>query len=211
MNIDTVLFDMDGTLIDTNALIHESFVHTFHHYGLSITNEEILSFNGPPLIETFTNINPDLAQDMIKTYREHNLAHHNQYVTVFPYVEETLQKLKEHDIKTAIVSAKMRPGVELGLEFTKIRQYFDVLVTVDDITHPKPHPEPVLKALKQLGSQRESALMIGDNSHDIESGNQAGVKTVGVEWSLKGAEFLRQFEPTYMIEDMRDLLKIVGV
>src|SRR5699024_9090036 len=128
------------------ALIHESFVYTLDHYGLTFTDEEILTFNGPPLIDTFTNINPDLAEEMVETYRVHNLANHDDYVTIFPHVEETLQKLQEQGIKMAVVSAKMRHGVELGLELTNIRQYFDVIVSVDDITHPKPHPEPVLKA-----------------------------------------------------------------
>lgn len=211
MSIKTVLFDMDGTLIDTNALIHESFVHTFNHYGLSFTDEEILSFNGPPLTDTFMNINPDLAQNMIETYREHNLAHHDHYVKIFPTVVETLQRLQEQGIKMAVVSAKMRPGVELGLEITNIKHYFDCIVSADDATHPKPHPEPVLKALEQLGGTPETSLMVGDNSHDIGSGNNAGVKTVGVKWSAKGEAFLRQFDPTYMIDEMRDLLKIVGV
>jgi len=211
MSINTVLFDMDGTLIDTNKLIHESFVHTFNHYGLSFTDEEILTFNGPPLLETFTNINPDLADKMIKTYREHNLAHHDKFVKVFPTVEETLQQLKDSGKKLAVVSAKMRDGVELALEMTNLRQYFEVIVSVDDIEKPKPHPEPVLKALQQLGGNKETALMVGDNSHDIESGNNAGVKTVGVKWSVKGEDFLQQFEPTYMIGEMQDILKIVGV
>lgn len=211
MNIDTILFDMDGTLIDTNKLIHESFVHTFNHYGLSFTDEEILTFNGPPLIETFTNINPELAHSMVETYREHNIANHDAFVKVFPTVIETLERLKAENIKMAVVSAKMRPGVELGLEMTNIRQYFDTIVSVDDVTQPKPHPEPVLKAMHELGGRKETSLMIGDNSHDIESGNNAGVKTVGVKWSAKGEDFLKQFEPTYMIDEMHDLLKIVGV
>src|SRR5699024_1484131 len=211
MSINTLLFDMDGTLIDTNALIHESFVHTFNHYGLSFTDEEILSFNGPPLYETFMNIHPELAGEMVDTYRAHNLANHDKYVKVFPTVVETLERLKEKNIKMAVVSAKMRQGVELGLETTNLRQYFDSIVSVDDVTEPKPHPEPVIKAMKQLGGKKETSLMVGDNSHDIESGNSAGIKTVGVKWSSKGEAFLKQYDPTYMIDEMSDILHIVGV
>lgn len=211
MSIDTVLFDMDGTLIDTNALIHESFVHTFNHYGLTFTDEEILTFNGPPLYETFMNINPELAGEMVDTYRAHNIANHDKYVKVFPTVVETLERLKESNIKMAVVSAKMRQGVELGLEMTNLRQYFDSIVSVDDVTKPKPHPEPVMKAMEQLGGNKETSLMVGDNSHDIESGNKAGLKTVGVKWSSKGENFLKQYDPTFMIDEMRDILNIVGV
>lgn len=211
MNIKTVLFDFDGTLIDTNELIYQSFLHTFSTYGYSFTEEEILQFNGPPLHKTFQEINSELADDMIRTYREHNMAHHERYVKLFPYVEETLATLKENDFTLGIVSAKLRIGVDHGMQITRIASYFDTIVTVDDIVHPKPHPESVLKALDSLQAAPESAIMIGDNFHDIEAGNRAGTKTAGVAWSLKGETYLRQFQPTYMLQDMRDILTIVGV
>lgn len=211
MSIETILFDLDGTLIDTNELIHQSFEHTFNYYGYSFTREEILQFNGPPLIKTFTDINPDLAEEMIATYRKHNLEHHNDYVKLFPNVKETLKEMHRNGIRMGIVSAKMRPGVELGLEVTGIRSFFDTIVSIDDVQNPKPHPEPVLKGIKGLEANIERVLMVGDNYHDIESGKNAGVKTAGVTWSLKGKEYLQKFNPTYMLEDMRDLLPIVGV
>ncbi|MEI3607442.1 pyrophosphatase PpaX [Pseudogracilibacillus sp. SE30717A] len=211
MSIKTILFDLDGTLIDTNELIHNSFEHTFTHYGYSFTREEILQFNGPPLIQTFTDLNPELAEEMITTYRKHNLEHHNDYVQLFPNVKETLATLHQAGIKMGIVSAKMRPGVQLGLKVTGIDSYFDTIVSVDDVQNPKPHPEPVLKGLRNLDGDTESAIMVGDNYHDIESGKNAGLQTVAVAWSLKGKEYLQDFKPTYMIEDMRDLLPIVGV
>ncbi len=211
MSIKTILFDLDGTLIDTNELIHNSFEHTFAYYGYSFTREEILQFNGPPLIDTFSDLDPDLAEEMITTYRKHNLEHHNDYVKLFPNVKETLAELHGAGIKMGIVSAKMRPGVELGLEITGIDPFFDSIVTIDDIKNPKPHPEPVLKGLSALDGKPESSIMVGDNYHDIESGKNAGLQTVAVAWSLKGEKYLQQFNPTYTIDDMKDLLKIVGV
>lgn len=211
MNIDTILFDLDGTLIDTNELIHQSFVYTFEQYGYSFTREEILQFNGPPLVDTFTALNPDLAEEMIATYRKHNLAHHNDYVSLFPNVKETLEELHKHGVKMGIVSAKMRDGVKLGLEVTNIKQYFDTIIAVDDVKNPKPHPEPVLKGMSNLASSPSNTIMVGDNYHDIESGKNAGTKTVAVSWSLKGEKFLKQYNPTYIIEDMHDLLPIIGV
>lgn len=211
MSINTILFDLDGTLLDSNELIHQSFVHTFNHHGYSFTREEIVAFNGPPLIKTFSKLNPNTAEEMIQTYRTHNLEHHNKYVKLFPNVKETLKKLHAHGFKMGIVSTKMRPGVMLGLEFTEINRFFDTIVTIDDVNNAKPHPEPVLKAMKNLDGSPATSIMVGDNYHDIESGKNAGLKTVGVAWSLKGEEYLRQFNPTYMVNDMRDLLPIVGV
>lgn len=210
MSIKTILFDLDGTVIDTNELITHSFEYTFDQYGLAFSHEEILTFNGPPLIETFTKINPNKAVEMVETYREHNMKYHDEYVKVYPNVIETLQTLKERNKKLAIVTAKMRAGAIHGLEITGLKPYFDEIVTVDDVKHPKPHPEPVIKAMKALDGKPQSTIMIGDNYHDIESGKNACVKTAGVAWSIKGRAFLESLKPDYMIEDMRELLTITG-
>lgn len=211
MSIKTVLFDFDGTLIDTNELIYRSFIYTFDQYGYKFTDEEILQFNGPPLQETFSKINPDLADEMVRTYREHNAKHHDEYVKLFPNVQETLDVLQENGFQLAIVSAKMRVGVEQGMEITNLSSYFDTIITIDDVTNPKPHPESVHKALENLFAEPEQAIMIGDNYHDIKAGNKAGTKTAGVAWSTKGEAYLQQYNPTYMLKDMTDLLEIVGV
>lgn len=211
MNINTILFDLDGTVIDTNELITHSFKYTFEKYGLTFTEEEILTFNGPPLIDTFTKINPNKAEEMVETYRKHNMEHHDDYVTVYPNVIKTLEQLKARDKKLAIVTAKMRSGAIHGLEITGLKPYFDEIVTIDDVINPKPHAEPVEKAMNALEGEQDSTIMIGDNYHDIKSGQNAGVYTAGVAWSIKGKEFLESLNPTYMIEDMKDLLTIVGV
>src|SRR5690625_3678024 len=98
MDIHTVLFDLDGTLIDTNELIIESFKHTFKTFNIPFTDEELSTYNGPPLTDTFKKINPNKVDEMIETYREHNLLHHEQYVKLFPYVIETLKQLQEKDM-----------------------------------------------------------------------------------------------------------------
>lgn len=211
MSIHTILFDLDGTLIDTNELIIASFDHTFKHYQLPYTREEIMQFNGPPLRDTFYHIDPERAESMIATYREHNLKHHDNYVTPFPHVAEVLEQLQAHNIRLGIVSAKMQKSVNMGLAVTGIERYFESVITWDDVDHPKPHPEPVMKAMEALEAEAASTLMVGDNYHDIESGKNAGVHTAGVAWAHKGKDFLQQYHPTYMLEDMYDLLKILGV
>jgi len=211
MSIHTVLFDLDGTLIDTNELIISSFQHTFDYYNLQFTREEIMHFNGPPLRDTFYNVNPELVDEMTATYRKHNIEHHDSYVKAFPHVVETVAVLHRKGFGLGIVTAKVDQTVEMGLKLTGLDRYFDVVVTLDDVTHSKPHPEPVIKAMKALDAKPESTLMVGDNSHDIEAGHNAGIRTAGVAWTHKGRDFLAGFKPTYMLEDMRDLLNIVGV
>lgn len=211
-NITTLLFDLDGTLLNTNELIIASFTDTLNHYCPGqFKREDIIPFLGPTLIDTFTSIDPERADEMVAHYREHNWRNHDLLVTQFDGVFETVQTLKRSGYKLAIVTTKKRNVVEKGLRLSKLDQFFEVVVTLDDVENAKPDPEPLLKALKQVDSIPEEAIMIGDNSHDILGGKNAGTKTAGVAWSLKGREFLDTFKPDYMLENMSDLLEIVEV
>ena len=211
MSIRTILFDLDGTLIDSNQLIHASFDYTFKQFNLTFTEEEILEFNGPPLIDTFKKIDPIKVDEMVETYRQHNYLVHDEYVRVFPKVVETLKQLKDRQVKLGIVTTKMANGVKMGIEKTGISDFFDTVITFDDVKHPKPHPEPVLKAMHALDAEASSTLMVGDNSHDIEAGKSAGIKTAAVAWSLKGKDRLLTYNPTIMLEEMTDILRYVEV
>ncbi|QKY69911.1 pyrophosphatase PpaX [Lentibacillus sp. CBA3610] len=211
MNIHTILFDLDGTLIDTNELIIESFMHTFSHYGKKLSREQAIEFIGPPLRDSFQQFNSSQVDMMIETYRKHNQEHHDDYVKAFPNVAETLDELKRRDVQLGIVTSKMKGTVDMGLKVTGLADYFETIVTLDDVVHAKPHPESIMKAMNSLEADASSVLMVGDNSHDIEAGHNAGVKTAGVAWSLKGREKLITYKPTYMLDDMLDLLKVTGV
>ncbi|WP_407408629.1 pyrophosphatase PpaX, partial [Peribacillus sp.] len=151
--ITTLLFDLDGTLINTNELIIASFTETLnHYYPGQFKREDIIPFIGPTLVDTFTSIDPERADEMIARYREHNWKNHDMLVTQFDGVFETVQTLKQSGYKLAVVTTKKRDIVERGLRLSKLDQFFDVVVTLDEVKHAKPDPEPLLKALKQLDS-----------------------------------------------------------
>lgn len=212
MKINTLLFDLDGTLINTNELIIESFLHTLHsYYPDQYKREDVLPFIGPTLYDTFSSINPEKVEEMVKVYRKFNHEQHDVLVTEYETVFETVKTLKEKGFKLGIVTTKIRDTVTMGLALTKLDQFFDVVVTLDDVVNAKPHPEPVLKALEQLGSKPEEAIMVGDNHHDVEAGKNAGTKTAGVSWSIKGRDYISSHNPDYLLERMSDLLPIVGV
>lgn len=211
MNIRTVLFDLDGTLIDTNELIITSFMYTFEKYGLNFTREETRQFNGPPLRDTFHKLDPVLAEEMIATYRQHNIEHHDLYVKPFPNVVETVETLHEEGFKLGVVTTKMQPTVNMGLELTGLDKYFETVIAFNDVDNPKPHPEPVQMAMEALNADKDTTIMVGDNYHDIVSGQNAGVYTAGVSWSEKGREFVESYNPTVMLDNMIDLLPILGV
>lgn len=210
--ISTLLFDLDGTLINTNDLIITSFLHTFEqYYPGKYKREDVLPFMGPTLSETFTAINSDKAEEMADVYRTFNKANHDLLVTEFPGVYSTVKTLKENGFKLGIVTTKMADVAKMGLDLTKLTPFFDTMVALDHVTKSKPDPEPIYKALDALDSNVEEAMMIGDNHHDIMGGKNAGVKTAGVAWSLKGKDFLNKYKPDYMLDTMDDILKIVGV
>ncbi|WP_445662531.1 pyrophosphatase PpaX [Cytobacillus sp. FSL K6-0265] len=208
--IDTILFDLDGTLIDTNELIISSFLHTLnHYYPERYQRQDVLPFMGPTLVETFTSIDKDRADEMVHMYRAFNKENHDVLVKEFSGVYETVRTLKESGYKLGIVTTKMLDVVEKGLRLTKLDEFFEVIVALDHVEKPKPDAEPVLKALSLLGSEPHAAIMIGDNHHDIIGGRNAGTVTAGVAWSSKGRDHLLQFDPDYMLETMPDLLTIL--
>ncbi|PIC63095.1 pyrophosphatase PpaX [Sporosarcina sp. P13] len=209
--ITTLLFDFDGTLADTNELIISSFRHVLdEHFPGRYERSDILPFIGPTLHETFSSIAFDKTEQLIHEYREWNIANHDAIVTEFEGVTETLRQLHAQGVKMAVVSTKKRDMVERGLNLLGITKYFETVIGLDDITNPKPNPEPLVLALKRLDSTPEEALMIGDNFHDILGGQNAGVRTAAVAWALKGEEYLQTFKPTFMLQHMSDLLSLVG-
>lgn len=210
--INTILFDLDGTLIDTNDLIISSFLYTLNkYYPGKYQREDVLPFMGPPLYDTFSKFDPDRTEEMISEYRTYNIANHDLLVKEFKGVNETVETLKNKGFKLGIVSTKILDTVLKGLKLTKLDPYFDTIVTLEHVKNAKPDPEAILKALEQLDSTPEQAIMIGDNYHDILAGKNAGTKSAGVAWTAKGRDYLTQFQPDYMLDEMSDLLTILGV
>jgi pyrophosphatase PpaX len=211
--IHTVLFDLDGTIIDTNELIIESYLHAFE--GLTpepMTREYIIPHMGRPLVEQMRLFSgKDEVDDIILKYRKFNIERHDEFVVEFPFVRETLAKLHAAGIKLGIVTSKIRTTTEMGLKYCGMYEYIDTIVSVDEVERPKPDPEGIRKALKELGSSADGALMVGDSHYDIEAAHNAGIPCAAVAWSLKGIDYLKQYKPAYIIDDIRELFPIVGV
>ncbi|MDR6121675.1 pyrophosphatase PpaX [Bacillus sp. SLBN-46] len=209
--ITTVLFDLDGTLIDTNELIITTYLHTLEkYYPSKYQREDVLPFLGPTLHEVFGNMDPDRVEEMVSEYRAFNIANHDELVKEFVGVKETVQTLKDRGYKMGIVTTKRHDVTLKGLRLMELEDYFEVIVAYDHVEKVKPDPEPIFKALEQLGSTPEESIMVGDNFHDILAGKNAGTATAGVSWSIKGREYVEKYEPDYMLENMKDLLTILG-
>ncbi|MEK4139475.1 pyrophosphatase PpaX [Paenibacillus sp. FSL L8-0333] len=210
--IECVLFDLDGTIVDTNELIISSFMYALKDNGLApLTREEIIPHMGTTLqqqMRVFSGLE-DVNGTLEKSYRSYNNKHHDELVRSFPLVKETIEELSRRGIKLGIVTTKIRPTTIKTLERFDLLKYMDTIVTVNDVTEPKPHPEPVLTAVKNLGVDPRKTLMIGDSAVDIQSAKAAGVYAVGVSWSLKGEDTLRKYDPDFIIHNMKDIIEIM--
>ena len=210
----TALFDLDGTLIDSIRLIIDSYHHTLRIHGFPArTDDQWLAGVGTPLRIQFAEWGHDAAllEAMVATYREYNLANHDRMVTAYPGVGDMLRRLHEAGIRLALVTSKNRQGALRGLELTGLANYFDVLVCADDVQNPKPHPEPVERALALLGARKEDAVFIGDSIHDMHSGRAAGVRTAAVLWGPFGRAHLEPTSPDHWLGTPHEVLEMLGV
>lgn len=132
--INTILFDLDGTLIDTNELIISTYLHTLEKYFPGkYTREDVLPFLGPTLHEVFGEMDPDRVEEMVLDYRTYNLANHDTLVKEFVGVMETIETLKKKGYKLAIVTTKREDVAFKGLRLMKLDSFFDVMVAYDHV------------------------------------------------------------------------------
>ncbi|MDE6241855.1 MAG: prolipoprotein diacylglyceryl transferase [Anaeroplasmataceae bacterium] len=207
---DTILFDLDGTLLNTRELINRSFVHTFEHFRPDkvLTDEELDSFFGPSLRQTFSRFSEDEQEieEMVKYYREYNVTVHDEIVTAFPGAKSLIKTLARKGYKVGVVSSKKTDLVEHGLELFGMLENVRVVIGEEDVKKPKPDPEGILMAMEMLHSKK--ALYVGDGVGDIEAGKNAGIDTVGVLYSNRKEQILAA-EPTYTIQNLNDMLTIL--
>ena len=208
---DTILFDNDGTLLDTRELIDKSFIHTFEKFrpDYKLTEEELDSFFGPTLYQTFSKYgeNGEEIQEMIKYYREFNEPNHDIYAKPFPGAKELLKKLNKKGYKIGVVSSKKNNLLNHGLEHFELSQYIDIVVGADDVSKHKPEPDSILFAKEKLNGK--NVLYVGDTLNDILAAKNAKVKSVGVLY-IKHPEIMLEAKPDYAISNLLELLKVLG-
>jgi len=209
--ITTVLFDLDGTLLDSIRLILDSYHHALRVNGVpQRSDDHWLAGIGTPLRVQFRDWahEPTLFDGLIAAYRDHNLAHHDRMVRAYPGAVELVRELRARGRRTGLVTSKQRPGAERGLRFLGLADAMEVVVAAEDVTNPKPHPEPVLRALEDLGADAANAIYVGDSVHDMESGRQAGVRTAAALWGPFGRAHLERTAPTHWLEHPAELLAL---
>lgn len=202
----TLLFDLDGTLLDSREAVIEAVAQTADQLapGLFSRNELLHRFGESlddflfAIAEAAGEIDKDeVSQQYFAFVRKHIHLHSK----LFPGVQEGLELLKNAGCQLAVVTNKQREFAVAGLELAGIDSFFDAVVAVDDVSRGKPSAEPVLRALSIMGKQPEEALMIGDSRYDVVAAWEAGVPSVVLEWY--GREEWPYVKPTYRYPDFQ--------
>ncbi len=211
--LSAVLFDFDGTLVDTTEMIHQSMRHaTSSVLGREdIPRETLLANVGQPLPRQMELLNAEKAELLLEAYRSHHEEHHDALIGEFPGVDESLSRLQAAGIKVAIVTSKRRPSVEMALDnFPALRNVVDRFVTMEDTTEHKPHPEPLLRGLKLLGGvPKERAAYVGDSPFDVEAAKAAALTSVAVSWGAFSEGRLREAEPDHLVPDIGSAVDVL--
>ena len=202
-----LLFDLDGTLCDTDEMLIQSFFTLYKKYRPAKirTREELIYFSGPPIKKTLVDEFPDYPfEEIYKAFQETSRELYLPYVKAFDNEIETLKKLREAGYLLGVVTNKGAPLTKYSLEVSHIDGLFDVVISADDVNAPKPSPLGINKALERLGIEdKGKVLYIGDNDIDYETASNAGVDALLVTWGPR--EIKRVKAAKYAVSSYNEL------
>ena len=210
-----IIFDFDGTIANTNDIIIASWQSTFERYlGHRLPVREIEATFGETLYDSIARLIPDAPVDeVVAHYRNYQDTHKDVIdVYVFDGVRELMDELRACGCRIGVATSRTAKSFNKYMEELDMGGYVDALVTMEDVTHHKPHPESVSKVLEKLGAAPEEAIMIGDTKYDIGCANNAGVDSVLVGWSHyvdEEAMAADGFTPTWRIDTPAELLGLI--
>ena len=211
MRYSVVLFDLDGTLVDSGTMIIASYRHATRTVLEREIPDEVLAgfIGGGSIREHMRTLDEDRADELVRVYREHNEPLHDE-LQAFPGVEDLLETLIAEGRRLGVVTAKRRRTVDLAFDVLPIERYFDVVVTTESTERHKPHPDPVLYALDELGADRGDTAFVGDSPFDVAAGKAAGVFTVAVSWGkIHPEERLREAGADVLVHSPQELLDVL--
>ncbi len=203
-----LLFDLDGTLLDTEPLIKASFKHVFKQYKpeYELSEEELLSFMGPPLEASFRRFfDESMVDELVKCYREYNISHHEEWVKPLPHAKELLKKWKSEGYRIGIVSTKYRDVVELGLNVCGMRDDVELVLGGNEYDKPKPDKQGIIRACQLMNVSHDDCIYIGDTHTDVLAAIHAGAYAVAYMSNPKREDELKKVKPNRLITDLAEL------
>jgi pyrophosphatase PpaX len=205
----TVLFDLDGTLIDSGAIILASMRHAAETVlERQVPDEELMAaVGGPGLVSQMRALDPERVDELVRVYREHNEPLHAE-LQACAGILDVLPELRRRGVRLGIVTAKRLATVRLAFEvIPDLEPNFDVVVGADETERHKPHPDPILLALRRLGAEPAAAAYVGDSPFDVQAAKAAGVHAVAVTWGrIHDEARLAREEPDAIVHTAEELL-----
>ncbi len=214
MRPNALLLDLDGTLLDSVALILASYRHTFAVHGCDAVDDAVLAPElGTPLAVVLARFatDADAVPAMVDTYRDHNRAHHDAMVQAYDGMPAVVEAAAEAGLALGIVTNKSGAAALQGLDVLGVRRHFATVVSADDVDRHKPDPEPVLRALDALDVTPDRAVFIGDSPHDLDAGAAAGVPTGAALWGPFPRTALEPRRPAWWFEHPSEVLGAIGL
>jgi pyrophosphatase PpaX len=211
MRFPVVLFDLDGTLIDSGAMILASFRHaTKMVLEREVPDEQLLALVGSAgLREQMRELDAERVEELVDAYRAHNEPLHAQ-LQPCPGVLDVVERLRSEVRRLGIVTAKRHKTVRLAFDVLPLERHFDTVVAVEDTERSKPHPDPVLRALERLDARPAEAAYVGDAPFDVKAANAAGVFSIGVTWGgIHSEASLRAAQPQALVHDAEELYGVL--
>ncbi|MBU2601590.1 MAG: 5'/3'-nucleotidase SurE [Actinobacteria bacterium] len=206
-----VIFDLDGTVLDSVELIVESFGHAVREVlGLEPSREDLIRGVGRPLLEQMACFDRERAEELVRVYREFNHREHDLRVSLYPGVADLLLWLRARGARLGLVTSKSRDATEMAFRVTGIGPLFEAVVCAGETEHHKPHPDPLFRVVELLGGDVDGAVYIGDSPFDVEAAQRAGMRSVGVTWGVFPAENVAAQEPDYLVGSMEALSALLG-
>lgn len=207
-----VVFDLDGTLADTIELILVTFEHAMNKVlGYAESRETLRPYIGRTLMATFAELNPEHASELLQTYRAWQAEHHDEYIKPFPGIVELLEKLGRTETKFGVVTAKMRDMASRGMTAVGISSLIPLLIAGEESKCHKPDPQPLLLGLEKLGVPANQACYIGDAVVDVQAAKAAGMTAIAVTWGSGTVAELTACNPDYLVTDIAELEKVLGL
>ena len=207
----TVVFDLDGTLIDSQQLVFETFRRVFKELkpDYELSNEELYTFFGPTLEVTFSKYFPeDQVQSIIDRYQIINKSLHKELLKEIPHAKEMLEGLKKENIQCAVVSNKRIEVVKRGLKQSGLDVYFDVVLGKENLPEPKPSASGLIEACNLLHTSHDDCIYVGDNVADIVAAKNMAAYSVGFSVDEKQREALKEAKPCKVIDDLMQLIPL---
>jgi pyrophosphatase PpaX len=207
MRFPVVLFDLDGTVIDSGAIILASMRHAAREVlGAEVPDAELMAAVGGPGLEAqMYALAPDKVDELVDVYRAHNEPLHAELVCCAG-MDDVLVRLKDEGRRLGIVTAKRRQTVDLAFARIPIAHLFETVVGGDETARHKPDPEPLLLALDRMGARADEAAYVGDAPFDVKAAKAAGLFSIGVTWGgIHARELLEAEKPDALVDTPEEL------